>query len=372
MKTIFTKFTTKDFLNKIGPGFYNIYAKNFSVINKLNSSPIQYTEIKKISDEDSESFISGLSKKLPFSRLDLEKPEIMCVKTADIELKPEDKFGQILFISKNCSEIKYGKKGIVASESVKPYDLLNQNLTIPPQSFGVLDIEKHVPFLIDVKNSKDAFALPICTLDKVYEHEENIKRYSLDVAYQLKPEDAKRFNLAIQDKIFHDGKNEYFYEEVTSKIYKPTKYNPSSGTLMNFENEELGVDKTTVMHYHPGERSLHIITTNKMSGVTLNFCGISENPDEKKDTEVHLEFPKNSMVVLNFPPYTHHKFHGEFVCMSVHPREGNNLIKAVESGTLTKGFLESATVFSKTKETEEKWELLLPVKSDNSNSHSRH
>jgi hypothetical protein len=41
--------------------------------------------------------------------------------------------------------------------------------------------------------------------------------------------------------------------------------------------------------------------------------------------------------------------------MSVHPREGKNLIEAVQSGTLPMGFLESATVFSATEENQKKW-----------------
>ena len=67
-------------------------------------------------------------------------------------------------------------------------------------------------------------------------------------------------------------------------------------------------------------------------------------------------------MVLNFPPYTHHKFDGEFVCVSVHPREGINLIEALESGLLPKGFLESATVFSKTlDDKKEQWNLSKPT-----------
>jgi hypothetical protein len=78
--------------------------------------------------------------------------------------------------------------------------------------------------------------------------------------------------------------------------------------------------------------------------------------------------------VLNFPPHTHHKFEGEFVCISVHPREGENLIEALQSGLLPKGFLESATVFSKTpNDKKEEWKLSTPsvVDSDESKVKSR-
>ncbi|MBL6664235.1 MAG: hypothetical protein ISQ34_00125 [Rickettsiales bacterium] len=176
--------------------------------------------------------------------------------------------------------------------------------------------------------------------------EENISRYNLVKIIDIPPETAKILSINLQRAIYEDKNNEYFYEEVTAKKYSPTKYNRSSGTLMNFETDLLGVERRTESHYHPGERSLYIVTTNKTAGVTLNFCGIVESPDDRKDCEVKLEFPKNSILSLNFPPYTHHKFNGEFICMSIHPREGANLIESLENGTLPKGFLESATVFS--------------------------
>ncbi len=91
-----------------------------------------------------------------------------------------------------------------------------------------------------------------------------------------------------------------------------------------------------------------IFTTDKPSSATLNFCGISENPDEREDSKVHLKFEENSIMVLNFPHYTHHKFCGEFVCVSIHPNEGLNLIEALQSGNLSAGFLKTATIFSKT------------------------
>jgi hypothetical protein len=189
------------------------------------------------------------------------------------------------------------------------------------------------------------------------------------------PEDVARvLHIKLQERIFTDNRKERFYEEVTSIVDKPTEHNKSSGTLMNFERVEFGVDKTTDSHYHPGDRRLHILTINKTAGVTLNFCGINENPDERKDCEVHLDFPKNSVMVLKFPAYTHHKFHGEFVCTSVHPRDGRNIIDALQSGTLSKGFLESATVFSSKEDSQEKMKNLIEksynegVKNKNSGS----
>jgi hypothetical protein len=237
---------------------------------------------------------------------------------------------------------------------------MKKSITLDSGFVGSVIIRQHTPFFLSPNNKENFYAFNDDFHQPILDHEENIKRYSLDVVHQLSLDDAKRLNIEMQKRIFHDYTKESFYEEVTSKVYKPTIHNRSSGTLMSFETEEYGRDKTTTMHYHPGERSLHIVTTKKPAAVTLNFCGVAENPEERKDCEVHLKFPENSKLVLNFPPYTHHKFHGDFVCLSVHPSEGLNLIEASQSGTLPKGFLESATVFSATKENQEKWNLSTP------------
>ena len=202
-----------------------------------------------------------------------------------------------------------------------------------------------------------AVALGADMIEKTITLDRTIK--SCEHSFSLEPDDAKRLTLELQTKIYRDYKKENFYEEVTSRVYPPTTFNPSSGTLMSFEAVDINAQKgeATAMHYHPGQRSLHIITTNKAAGVTLNFCGIAENPDEREDSKVHLDFPNNSMIVLNFPPYAHHKFHGEFVCLSVHPREGKNLIEKLRSGDLEGGFLESATVFSKNNQDKDQWNV---------------
>lgn len=365
MKNFVAQSITKlrPFLN---PASYEIYSKRFT--SSLASDPerlVYFTKIGKIESEDSSDVVSGLIQKIrPYPKsmkLDLTKSEVMQVKTEDIEVNRYDKFGQIIIASKDDINVRYGNKGIAPSAKKKPIDLLEYDLAIPAKTFGVLDIHKHVPFLIEAENPKEVLALSSSNLTSVFDYEENKKKYSFDLILPLPKEVAKLLFIKFQDRIFSDRANEYFYEEITSKAYKPTKHNRSSGTLMNFESEELGSENSTNMHYHPGERSLHIFTTNKPAAATLNFCGIAENPDERKDCEVHLDFPKNSFIALNFPPYTHHKFHGDFVCLSVHPREGENLIEMVKSGNLPKGFLETATVFSATEESKKKWNLSLPV-----------
>jgi len=362
-------------LNRVGPGFQSIYERRLSSSLKSCGRPqVGFTAIKTMPSEDTIDFINGLKKTLEFQPngtvLDLEKRDVLRPSINDIELGKRDKFGKIMLISEDDIPVRYGESGISSSPNRSPSDLLTREIIVPAGSFGVLDIEKHTPFLIDVRGKK-AFAASTCELEIVPDHQENIKRYSLDLMCPISVDDAKRLNIEIQKRIFHDYSKETFYEEVTSKVYKPTVHNRSSGTLMSFESEDYKKDKSTSMHYHPGERSLHIFTTKKPAGVTLNFCGVAENPDDRKDSEVHLRFPENSMTILNFPPYTHHKFHGEFVCMSVHPREGSNLIESLQSGTLPSGFLESATVFSSTKENTKKWNLSIPDDRDDKIVRSR-
>jgi hypothetical protein len=167
-------------------------------------------------------------------------------------------------------------------------------------------------------------------------------------------------SLMIETRILNDPNQERFHKELTLPIYKPTieKGINHSGTFMHFGNEADGENEegASDMHYHPGQRSLHIFTTSDTAGVILNFCGIKENPEDRKDSEVYLEFPKNAMVILNFPPYTPHQFYPKFVCTSVHPQEGSNIISAAKSGQFDGKFLEGATVISGKQE----WKISQP------------
>ena len=357
-------------LNRFNPAIYHIHIRKFSDRFKLNPATlIDYGIIKDI--RVSEEAVTSMSKELDNKKsplLNLAKPKVLQVATEDIEISDKDKFGTLTIASAVSFHIRYGEYGIMPSLKSTPTDLLTKELLIQGGSLGVLSIKKHVPFLIDSKDPSKTIVLNATELREIYKHEENITRYSMDKICDLKPERARQISLALESQIFDDRNNELFYEEVTSKVYKPTKYNKSSGTLMNFTNNDPR-DKTTAMHYHPGDRVLMIVTTNQTSGITLNFCGVAENPEHKKDCEKFIEFPKNSMIVVNFPAYTHHKFMGNFNCISIHPKEGENLISAVQSGTLPRGFLESATVFSKTKNEDDSWKLSVPEEvSSKSNS----
>ena len=349
-------------LNGAGHGYSSIYQSRLYSSEAEDNLPIQYTKIKSVEDTEIDNFLilpNKLQKYPKGTLLDMKRRKVFQVANQDISISPEDKKGQLVVFSKDDINIKYGDRGVAASAFISPSGLLKKEYKIPAKSFGVIDIQEHVPFRIDTRDEQ-SFVMSSSQLLEVPTYEEGISRYSLSKIIEVPAETAKILSLNLQRTIYEDKNNEYFYEEVTSKQYPPTKYNRSSGTLMNFEKEEDESTKRTDSHYHPGERSLYIVTTNKSSGVTLNFCGIAESPDDRKDCEVALEFPKNSIVSLNFPPYTHHKFRGEFVCMSIHPREGVNLIESLENGTLPRGFLESATVFS-SKGDEENWKLSAPT-----------
>jgi len=330
--------------------------------------PAKFTLFDEVNENELEKFkkFAGFKRDKDLT-LDLSNSTVVQFAKEDIEVSEADKIEEIAIIAGDNMTVHYGARGVAASANKSPRDLLKHSLIIPKRSTGVLTLLKHVPFLIEASDPHKSSAMAGSRLVKVPTHEENITRYSLTKVTDLPPETAKIITLRLQQAIFENKKNEYFYEEITSRVYPPSESNRSSGTLMNFENED---NHTTNTHYHPGERSLHVLTTNKASGVTLNFCGIGENPDNRKDCEVKLVFPKNSALILNFSPFTHHKFHGEFVCMSIHPREGDNLIQALESGVLPKGFLETATVFSKAVDDpqQESWHILPKLLDDTPSS----
>ena len=350
----------KQVLNTVNPGSYQNYVRNFS--RKLSGSSlplVDYVVIQNNKDRNDLLAVSSSIKGGKSSILDVKTPKVMQVAVQDVKTSQQDEFGSMLIESSSDVNIKYGDLGIMPSKSTSPSELLKHKCKIEAGTMGVLNIRQHVPFLISSEEPEKTVVLDLTELAEVLDHEKNKNRYSMHTVCNLEPDDAKRLTLELQTKIYRDYKKENFYEEVTSRVYPPTTFNPSSGTLMSFEAVDINAQKgeATAMHYHPGQRSLHIITTNKAAGVTLNFCGIAENPDEREDSKVHLDFPNNSMIVLNFPPYAHHKFHGEFVCLSVHPREGKNLIEKLRSGDLEGGFLESATVFSKNNQDKDQWNV---------------
>jgi hypothetical protein len=345
----------KQALDIFGPGLYHIQQRSLS--NKLKKSVVlpdaHYSLLRSdISNSEMNEMFLHLPRTLKgrqsrSSVLDLKSPKVLQVSCSDIGA-PDEKFGSIIIATEaDDVEVHYGDYGVMPSSTKTPFDLLKKILPIPARSFGVLNFRELVPWTIKTTKPDRVLAINTTELSRVHDHEENIKKYSINTICKLSPKQAKQLSLAIQTQIFHDPHSENFYDEVTSVIQKPTIHIRSSGTLMNFAADD--PDKTTAMHHHPGDRILIIVTTNKKAGVTLNFCGVTEIPDQRKDSEVVLEFPENSIILLAFRDKTHHKFHGnEFDCLSIHPVEGMNLIEAIQSGIKSdKGFLETATEFSK-------------------------
>jgi hypothetical protein len=359
----------KTLLDHVRPGFANIHARNLSFSS--GDRPLSYCQIMSIADGDLENMTSQLSGRIKTnptfgaSRIDLSnKKTAYSLWSYDVEIKKEDAFGHVIIGSRDPVTIRYGKKGITPSRDKNLNELLEYKLVIPDNSLGVLDIENHVPFRIETTNPEQAIAIATSKITRVaeYSREQIEKMYSLDLIATLPEDFARMVHLEIQRRIFTDKANEKFHEEVTSVITKPTEYNSSSGTLMNFERRITESNNSTDSHYHPGDRVLYVCTIGKEAGVTLNFCGICEDPDKRKDCEVRIDFPTQSMNLLRFPAYTHHKFNGDFVCTSIHPMDGKNILEAVESGKLPKGFLESATVFSPTTQSQNEWNSPISAK----------
>ena len=365
MRTAISGLTTSRVLESIQPGLSHIYRKNLSTSSK--QSPIFSVEYIPLATKVPAEYIKKLFLDLPQKArgdisqiLDLSSREIKRVSIQDVELSFKDQYGTITLASLIGATIKYGEYGKMPSKSVSPLQLLNNKLHILPKSVGVLNIRKHVPFLIETPNPSQTLAL--CTggsLSIVGDYKTNMNNCSLKILLNLDEDEAMDLSLGMQIRIQKDRNKEKFYEETTSKITEPTSNLPFSATLMNFATSiASGFDNTT-MHYHPGDRMLIICTTNQPAGVKLNFCGVKQAPDDHPDTEIIKDFPPNAMSVIIFPAYVHHKFFGQFTCISVHPKDGLKFIKEMTKGNLSKGFLESATTFSEKPDGEKELNSLL-------------
>ena len=298
-----TKTVTDLLLNSLSPAYSPIYHNKRS-ISLSAKEPINFIEIKKMSGDDISTVALGLKNNIIYhpkgQNLDLVTPKILQVRDEDIELTEEDKKGKIILATKDDLEILYGERGKVASKESPPSKLLTKKYVVPGGSFGVLGVDKHVPFQIKASDRENVVAIASCNLTNFLSIEDSLKRYSMDLLTDLPVDVAKRISIKIQGRIFEDRGNENFYEEVTSKVFTPTEHIRSSGTLMNFERKQFGIDNTTDSHYHPGERALLIFTTEKEAGVTLNFCGTEESPEDRKDCEVRKDFPRNSFLMKTF------------------------------------------------------------------------
>jgi hypothetical protein len=269
-------------------------------------------------------------------------------------------YGQVFAFNYNLSaKLLYGDEGVcTSSKNPTPNCLMKYEKLIPSNAFVLLEIPSNTPFKLDSFTHGSIITNP-AEIYKILPYAEKIKQYyQAKVMMTLDPDVAKDIYNKLVDTITTDLEKEEFFEETTLPYIYPSEYIKSSQTLMAFrENKK----KTTDIHYHPGERELIIITTDQGASCELNFCGIKESPADHSESQVTINLQPNSISVLKFTPYTHHKFYGEFVCTSVHPREGPNFIKAVESNNLG-NFLESATTFSLK---EEKEKIRLDMQAEN-------
>lgn len=325
---------------------YLSHANDKSVLVSVIDDNVDSDRMKKM--------IKGLQLSMLSAFSGAEKREVMMVSTQDNGLRPKDKSGQLLIFSEGYSTLRYGKGGIAPSKHTTPMDLLTESKQIKKGTISVIDLKSGVPFLLDSDSLDEVFVVADCDIKRVPSHEENIKRYSLNVVCDLPFDLDKRISIEIQRRIFSDRGNKKLHEEMTLPIYKPNEFNDSSATLIEFEERESGVVTSTPMHYSSGKSIFLIITTSKKAGVTLNFCGTDELPENRPDCEIDLEFEPNKIHILTFAEKVHNRFRGDFVCISINPEESEATIEAIKKGILPNGLLANAIIFSKDKKSEEK------------------
>lgn len=345
---IINRLTVRSVLGLCGAGFYSIYSRQA----KCAQDPVEYSHISTINRFQTQEIAKGITDQgsLP---IDLAKKLVWQSSSSDVELSTEDKFGKMLIISGSGGVIKYGNRGILPSADISPQDLLVHQREIPKESLGVIKTRNQTPFSIESHDPSQFVAIPISQLQQVmpYDREEMQKMVTFEILAHIPENVALTLSDKIRKTVLENPKRENFFEETTLVVDKPNPHLKHSNTFMVFEEEDPAiVGSTTNSHFHPSDRILYIITTDKNSGVNVNLCGIEENPNNRKDCEFIIDFPKNSLSILRFKEQAHHRFFGDFVCVSCHPTEAKNIIVAVQSGTLPKGFLESATIFSKTDE----------------------
>lgn len=330
----------------ISPANYRLLS---GLVRKIGGKDMMFTPLGKA---DSESAVGVLKRRFPPKYFDgpltLSGSKVYNFKTQDIVEKPTDRYGKLLIFSGDGVDVSYGDCGIAPSATETPLRLANKyGFKIPPGLFGVVEAPLHTPFRISALDSKSSFAYPLTSVAKVLNHEDNIKNYRVKTLCNLPPDVAQKLSSNIYSVIDNDKDKERFFEELTSRMIIPSSLINVSLTGMAFEGMAEELNTVTSRHFHPGIRFLVNVTIENGAGVELNFCGVNEAPDDRLDCRVDVPFPKNAISILAFPAYVHHKFRESFQSFSIHPYEGPNITKAVNEGKLSKGFLETATVFSK-------------------------
>lgn len=350
-------------LNKVNPrlalrySFLRSFSSSVLSLRKseqdVNAIPIYTTKAKKGLSGMLRKLEENLPKKSFDSQLstetNLSSSRVFRFERSDIIPNKEEDYGKaLLFTGPKGAMVHYATKALAPRKYQDPVELLEEKKYVNPNQLSILEIRHQLPFTVVDSSSKSIIIpSPGTKVSEILPHEQNIERYSLKRISEIGEDDAKRINIKIMQAIYEDPHKQNFYEEKTSVVqYPEITHNQNSATLMSFESQTRGIG-TTAMHFHPGEKMLIIYTTDKDAGVELNFCGTDESPVDRPDCERKIQFPQNSMLVLSFPENTHHRFWGDFVCISVHPKEGPNIVDSIKTGNLTEGFLEYATVFSK-------------------------
>lgn len=309
--------------------FHNYLTYSFSTKNGV----FPFTEIASFNKDLTESIVKNGKESTDICNHE----NIVEYKSRDLK----DDYGQIMCISSKDITVQYAKQGYKPKSKDDVNRMLNNQITLPKNTLMCLLIPSHTLFKINL--GSDYFIKYGNNITQNISYTDIDKQYSLNTLLPLGNLEADNIFRLISQTINKDPNKEYFFDEITSKQVLPNNNLPTSITYMEFKEQE-----SSPTHYHPtGERMLFIINKNSQSGATLNFCGINEAPDACPETERKISFPQNTLSVLRFPAYTHHKFFGEFNCISIHPQEGKKLIEAIEQGGNQKGFLELATIISK-------------------------
>jgi len=277
----------------------------------------------------------------------VDNKKVFYLKSGDIEQK-DGAHGYLQFVNNSDKqvEIKYAERGVLPNkEGQDPAEICTKSIKIEPGS-GFVKFPYDTAFYIDGNDKEKVAICHLSDLQPVLKVEERLEQVKLCHVVGLNPEVIKKLSDALAKSVTSSDDMEIFFEEKTKPELKPTPGGPYSVTSMIFESQHGDDDLTSPFHHHPGDRVLLIFTTNNPASVTTAVCGKNDKLDENQDSCQHHEFKQNSVSILSFSDGVHHKFHGDFTCFSFHPRDGDNLIKSLQSGNLEEGFLASATQFS--------------------------
>lgn len=316
--------------------------KVVSQITSRDNPNVIYFQDVKFSEHD-----FGQLKDIFIKRI-VDNKKVFYLRSGDIEQKDEA-HGYLQFVNNSDKpvKIKYAKRGVLPNKKGQdPAEICTESIEIEPGS-GFVKFPYDTAFYIDSDDEEKVAICHLSDLQPVLKVEERLEQVKLCHVVGLDPEVIKKLSDALAESVTSSDDMEIFFEEKTKPELKPAPGGPYSVTSMIFESQHGDDDLTSPFHHHPGDRVLLIFTTNNPASVTTAVCGKNDKLNENQYSCQHHEFKQNSVSILSFSDGVHHKFHGDFTCFSFHPRDGDNLIKSLQSGNLEEGFLASATRFSR-------------------------